>query len=245
MNLYRDGNFVEMYSQSRDYEILNAYITSHAEPRNPPPEATAEPPALALTSEKDELVEETVYREDVNPNGVVLSLDEKNFRETIDKGHVWVKFFAPWYVVWVFASLVPLLSLCRCGHCKKLAPKWTQLAGLMQNKLTLAEVDCEAHGALCKKAGVTGYPMLFYYGGKNAQTEYTGGRNFEQIKAFADKVSGPYVFTSSYHLPPRSFALMWYAVASKSSSLLTLRLVLRSSPFSTSSYIRPPMQPFS
>lgn len=64
----------------------------------------------------------------------------------------------------------------------------------MRNKLNIAEVDCEAHSALCKKEGITGYPMLFYYGGKGAgKTEYTGGRKIEQLQAFADKVSGPYV----------------------------------------------------
>ena len=64
----------------------------------------------------------------------------------------------------------------------------------MQHKLNIAEVNCEAHSALCKKEGVTGYPMLFYYGGKNAgKTEYTGGRKIEQLKAFAEKVSGPCV----------------------------------------------------
>ncbi len=50
---------------------------------------------------------------------------------------------------------------------------------------------------MCKQEGITGYPMLYYYGGKGAgKTEYTGGRKFEQLKAFADKVSGPYVSRS-------------------------------------------------
>lgn len=85
-------------------------------------------------------------------------------------------------------------DLCRCGHCKKLAPHWTQLAGLMRHKLNVAEVNCEAHSALCKQQGVSGYPMLFYYGGQSAgKTEYTGARKIEQLKAFAEKVSGPFV----------------------------------------------------
>ncbi|TBU43982.1 thioredoxin-domain-containing protein [Dichomitus squalens] len=176
MNLYKDGKYLETFKQSRDIDILTKYIAAHAEPRNPPaPEPTAKTEnVVPLTAEKDELVEEIATRENVNPHGIVLSLDEKNFQETIDKGHVFVKFFAPW-----------------CGHCKKLAPIWSQLGGLMQHKLTLAEVDCEAHNALCRKEGVTGYPMLQYYGDKNTRTEYTGGRKLEQLKAFAEKVSGP------------------------------------------------------
>ncbi|KAI0706903.1 thioredoxin-like protein [Cerioporus squamosus] len=182
MNLYRDGKFVETFRQSRDIDILTKYITANAEPRNPP---APEPPAEdspAAASEDDALLDEVVHREDVNPDGVVLSLNEKNFQQTVDKGHVFVKFFAPW-----------------CGHCKKLAPFWTQLGSAMRNKLNIAEVDCESHSALCKQEGITGYPMLYYYGGKGAgKTEYTGGRKLEQLKAFADKVSGPGVQELKY-----------------------------------------------
>ncbi|KAI0773638.1 thioredoxin-like protein [Fomes fomentarius] len=178
MNLYRNGEFVETFRQARSIDILNKYIAAHAEPRNPPapdpaPESTPAP--SVPESDKDELVEEVVHREDVNPTGAVISLDESNFHAIVNKGHVFVKFFAPW-----------------CGHCKKLAPHWTQLAGLMRHKLNVAEVNCEAHSALCKQQGVTGYPMLFYYGGQGAgKTEYTGARKIEQLKAFAEKVSGP------------------------------------------------------
>ncbi|KAI0666173.1 thioredoxin-domain-containing protein [Trametes maxima] len=176
MNLYRNGKYVETFKKSRTIEILTAYLDAHAEPRAPPPPppppaatATAEPPAI----EKVEHVEEKVYKPDVNPHGTVLSLDEKTFPGAVDKGGVFVKFFAP------------------CGHCKKLAPTWTQLAADMRNTLEIAEVNCETHGGLCKKEGVLGYPMLFYYGGKGTKTEYTGGRKIDQLKAFANKVSGP------------------------------------------------------
>ncbi|RPD62164.1 thioredoxin-domain-containing protein [Lentinus tigrinus ALCF2SS1-7] len=182
MNLYRDGKYLETFRQSRDVDILTKYITAHAEPRNPPaPEPPAEEPPAAA-SDDDELLDEIVHREAANPNGVVMSLDENNFQQTVDKGHVFVKFFAPW-----------------CGHCKKLAPIWKQLGSVMQNKLNIAEVDCEAHSALCKKEGITGYPMLHYYGGKGAgQTEYTGGRKIEQLQAFAEKVAGPGVQELKY-----------------------------------------------
>ncbi len=98
MNLYRDGKYIETFRQSRDIDLLTKYINAHAEPRNPPvPEPPAdEPPAAA--SDDDELLSEVVHREDANPDGVVVSLNEKNFQQTVDKGHVFVKFFAPWYV---------------------------------------------------------------------------------------------------------------------------------------------------
>ncbi|KAH9936885.1 thioredoxin-domain-containing protein [Epithele typhae] len=178
MNLYRNGEFVETFRKSRNHDILTNYLTSHAEPRNPHAAETAQPSSTTVEAaepENDELVQEFASHKDANPGGIVLSLDESNYQNTIDEGHVFVKFFAPW-----------------CGHCKKLAPIWNQLGAAMQHRLTIAEVNCEAHSAICKKASVTGYPMLIYFGGKGSgNTEYTGGRKFDQLKAFSDKVSGP------------------------------------------------------
>ena len=99
MNLYRDGKYLETFRQSRDFDILTKYIAAHAEPRNPPaPEPPAEEPPTTATDD-DALLDEVVHREDANPDGVVISLDEKNFQQTVDKGHIFVKFFAPWYVL--------------------------------------------------------------------------------------------------------------------------------------------------
>lgn len=110
----------------------------------------------------------------LNPEGKVLELDERNFSNEIKHGGAFVKFFAPW-----------------CGHCKKLAPLWTQLADQMKNQLTIAEVNCEDHGALCRAEDVQGYPMLFYYGDDGVKTEYAGGRKLEQLKTFVAKVLKP------------------------------------------------------
>lgn len=67
-----------------------------------------------------------------------------------------------------------------------------ELAAQMRDKLTIAEIDCDAHGAVCRSQGVNGYPMLFYYGGSGSgKMEYTGGRKLDQLKNFAEKVSGP------------------------------------------------------
>ena len=110
----------------------------------------------------------------LNPEGKVLELDEQTFSHEIRKGGAFVKFFAPW-----------------CGHCKKLAPTWTQLAEQMRNQLTVAEVNCEDHNALCRAEDVQGYPMLIYYGDDGVKTEYTGGRKSEQLQAFVEKVLKP------------------------------------------------------
>lgn len=111
----------------------------------------------------------------LNPTGTVLAMDDHTFKTSLAEGPVFVKFYAPW-----------------CGHCKKLAPTWKQLAKHMQSKLTIAEVNCEDNSALCKAQGVTGYPMLAFYS-EGAQSEYSGGRKLDQLKAFAEKASAPYV----------------------------------------------------
>ena len=61
----------------------------------------------------------------------------------------------------------------------------------MKNQLTVAEVNCEDHNALCRAEDVQGYPMLFYYGEDGVKTEYTGGRKPEQLQAFVGKVLKP------------------------------------------------------
>ena len=101
MNLYRNGEFVETFRQSREHDILTNYLVSHAEPRNPPAaESTPEDNVAVdpIEPENDPLVEEYVSRQDMNPQGLVLSLDEKNYQQTVDNGHVFIKFFAPWSV---------------------------------------------------------------------------------------------------------------------------------------------------
>ncbi|TCD69206.1 hypothetical protein EIP91_008502 [Steccherinum ochraceum] len=181
MNFYRDGQFVDTYQKSRDFDLLTAYITEHLEPKVEPVTTTTTPPPITTvdpTPETKELIEETFKLPDeklYNPTGNVVILNEQTFPNAVADGHVFVKYYAPW-----------------CGHCKKLAPIWTELARSMRGKLTVAEVNCEENGALCRTQGVTGYPMLFYYpSGRSSKMEYTGGRKLNQLVAFSERLSGP------------------------------------------------------
>ncbi|KAF8815825.1 protein disulfide isomerase [Phlegmacium glaucopus] len=114
----------------------------------------------------------------VNPTGEVLVLDRDLLRDTLLKGPAFVKFFAPW-----------------CGHCKKLAPVWKLLARHMQNRLTIAEVNCDDHSSFCKSQNIEGYPTLFYFDNNGVKSEYTGGRRIPQLMAFAEKAASAGVLT--------------------------------------------------
>ncbi|TDL14658.1 thioredoxin-domain-containing protein [Rickenella mellea] len=169
MNLYKNGEFVERYKRARDHDLLASYIAQHAEPDSP-----ITKPVLDNDKHRDEPPAES--RPKPNPTGSVLDLSLTNFHSTLAAGPVFIKFYAPW-----------------CGHCKKLAPIWTQLASHMRHKLAIAEVNCDAQPALCKSQDVQGYPMLKFYDAAGGVTEYTGGRKFEQLRKFADGTVKPSV----------------------------------------------------
>jgi protein disulfide-isomerase-like protein len=125
-----------------------------------------------------------------NPHGEVLPLDAHSLGKLAQDGNVFVKFFAPW-----------------CGHCKKLAPIWKDLARTMQHKLNIAEINCDDHKALCSREGVSGFPMIYFYPpGGLEKTEYTGSRKFEAMKAWAERATKPYVRSLNRSHHQSSFA---------------------------------------
>ncbi|KAH9483160.1 Thioredoxin domain-containing protein 5 [Psilocybe cubensis] len=173
--MFHDGKIVDQFKKARELEDLKAFMKRHVKaaapppPPPPPPVAPVQPPAAEAVKQPPAVT----LNPNINPNGEVLSLTPSSFTSIMATGPTFVKFFAPW-----------------CGHCKKLAPTWKQLARHMKGRVNIVEVNCDDHTSLCKQEGVQGYPTLMWYANRGAKGyEYNSGRKIDQLKAFTDKAS--------------------------------------------------------
>jgi len=109
----------------------------------------------------------------------VTVLTPDNFYSVVDgsKG-VFVKFYAPW-----------------CGHCKNLAPEYEVVGDVYKPhsaSVVVGKLDCDEHGDLCSKFGVTGYPTLKWFpeGRAEEPEAYSGGRTADDIINFINGKTG-------------------------------------------------------
>lgn len=71
-------------------------------------------------------------------------------------------------------------------------PAWDQLMDEFKDSKTalVADVDCTVEEELCSEHGVQGYPTI-KYGSVDALEDYSGGRDFDDLKEFASTNLGP------------------------------------------------------
>jgi len=106
----------------------------------------------------------------------VLTLTTENFDETINNADIMlVEFYAPW-----------------CGHCKTLAPKYEEAAGILKKNdppIQLGKVDATEHASLAQRYGVSGYPTLKVFR-KGVASDYKGNRETSGIVSYMKKNVG-------------------------------------------------------
>jgi len=120
---------------------------------------------------KAALAEKGLDREGVS--SFVVALTDATFEARTQAGGgqtagAWfVEFYAPW-----------------CGHCKKLAPVWEELAMATHGELAVASVDATVHKATAERLGVRAYPTLILF--RDGQmVRYKGPRTVEALRTFA------------------------------------------------------------
>ncbi|KAJ8917127.1 hypothetical protein NQ315_012617 [Exocentrus adspersus] len=113
--------------------------------------------------------------DEVSATGSELTGD--NFKEGIETGTTFVKFFAPW-----------------CGHCKRLSPTWDSLREKFSTKpgVSIVKVDCtiDANKQLCNDEEVEGFPSMFLYKNGVKVSEYSGSRSLDDLYDFVVKHLG-------------------------------------------------------
>lgn len=110
--------------------------------------------------------------ENAGPLTVVVG---KSFEEVVKDPtkDVLVKYYAPW-----------------CGHCKKLAPIWDELAEFYKDvpDLTIAKFDATANEA--DGVEIRGYPTLIFYPKDNKDgVDYSGERELKDFKKWLSENS--------------------------------------------------------
>lgn len=146
----------------------NALVSAAASA--PPAAVKSAPPAVPTGSDKD-----------------VQVLTDSNFEQETQavtgstSGDWFVKFYAPW-----------------CGHCRKMAKAWEELATKLKGQINVAHLDATTNAQTAKRFSVRGFPTLvFMKDGK--MYEYKGSRAVDDLYAFA---TGGWKSVAGKPIPP-------------------------------------------
>ncbi|KAJ9446706.1 Protein disulfide-isomerase 1 [Diplonema papillatum] len=79
-----------------------------------------------------------------------------------------------------------------CGHCKRMAPTFQQLAEKLRNEKTMktVRVDATAEKAIAQRYKVDGFPTLKWISRHGTATDYTGDRSLDDMLRFCYKQLG-------------------------------------------------------
>ena len=91
-----------------------------------------------------------------------------------------IKFYAPW-----------------CGHCKKMAPTWEQLATTAKGDFNVAKVDVTENRALGSRFGIKGFPTIKFLKGGQVY-DFKGKRD---VTSFMEFVKTGYLEAPKDNIP--------------------------------------------
>jgi len=144
---------------------------SSAQGADIPPPGTVAPAAAPKEAAPKEAAPKEAAPKDAAPkppeNSNVVVLTNENFASQTGKGSWLIEFYAPW-----------------CGHCKKLAPIWEDLATAAKGKFNVAKVDCTVEADLAKTYEVKGYPTVKLFQNGKLSKDYSGARTLEAFTKF-------------------------------------------------------------
>ncbi|KYQ91147.1 disulfide-like protein [Tieghemostelium lacteum] len=114
----------------------------------------------------------------------VIVLTDKTFNSEMN-GLIMVEFYAPW-----------------CGHCKKLAPIYEELATKLKTEhpnVKIAKVDCDVEKASCKRFDITSFPTLKLIDNDNKVLyDFKQERSLTELTTF---ITGGYLGYTKSKLP--------------------------------------------
>lgn len=118
----------------------------------------------------------------VKCSSVVDLTDKVSFEQAVSNLSmpILVKFYAPW-----------------CGHCKTLAPVFNDLAPIVADIATVAEVNCDVARQLGERFSIRGYPTVKLFH-DNKMWDYRGPRT---QAALADFVRGGFASQAHQEMP--------------------------------------------
>lgn len=120
--------------------------------------------------------------------GATVKVVGDNFEDVVmDKSQdVFVKYYAPW-----------------CGHCKKLAPIWDELAENLAgvDNIVIAKMDSTANEV--ESVNVQSYPTLIYYPAnkKGKPITHEGGRTLDDLMEWVQENSSSRVNWDQLDVP--------------------------------------------
>ncbi|KAK6167382.1 hypothetical protein SNE40_021422 [Patella caerulea] len=126
---------------------------------------------MSVKDDEDKERTDEKIPEEIEPESEMIELSDATYDEVIAEKTVFVKFYAPW-----------------CGHCKRLAPTWLELAQIYSGRddVIIADVDCTRYSDICKNNQIRGYPTLILLRNGVRVQEYSGSRTLDSLQSFVD-----------------------------------------------------------